>query len=125
MKPASFDLNGRWIDINGVGSPEITITHDLKANTVHADYCEVRRCKDWDETLLEETTLDFEGTLKSNRLEGRINVCNFGKNLSTKGWVFERLKLTVRADGNRLDGQYYCSVDRNWMSVAFIRKDPH
>lgn len=121
MKATSFDLNGRWVDINAAGSPEITIIHDLSVNTVHANYLGVRRCQDWDGTLLGETTFDFEGTLKSNRLEGLINVCNFGKNVSTKGWVLERLELMVRGDGDRLDGRYFCSVDSDWVVVTFVR----
>jgi hypothetical protein len=125
MKVPSFDLNGRWIDINAVGSPEITITHDLNANTVRAEYGEVRRCKDLDGTLLAETTFDFEGALQGNRLEGNIHVCNFGKKLPKTGWVLERLELTVGADGDELKGQYFCSVDKNWMPVTFTRKPRH
>jgi hypothetical protein len=118
----TFDLNGRWTDIDAGGSPEVTIVHDLKANTVHAQYAEVRRCEDWDGSLLAETTFDFEGTLTGNRIEGKINVCNFGKDFPTKGWVLERLELTVGSDGDTLSGQYFCSVDKNWMPVTFARK---
>ena len=118
----AFDLNGCWSDIYAVGSPEISITHDLNANTVRAEYREVRQCKDLDGSTLEETTFDFEGTLKGNRLEGQINVCNFGRPVPVKGWVLECLELTVSADGNRLDGRYFCRVDQNWVPVAITRK---
>ena len=120
QKGPLFDLNGRWIDINAAGSPEITISHDLTEDTVRADYVETRRCKDRDGSSLEETTLDFQGTLNSNRFEGTINVCNFG-DVPKKGWVLERLELTVSSDGNELDGRYFCSVDGDWVSVAFTK----
>jgi hypothetical protein len=123
MDPRSFDLNGPWIDVSAVGHPEITIIHDLNANTLRAEYCEVRRCTDRDGSLLDETTFDFEGKLKGDRLEGKINVCNFGV-LPTKGWVLERLKLTVSADGKSLVGRFFCRVDRNWVRVWITRKRP-
>jgi hypothetical protein len=125
MDTPPFDLNGRWIDIHATGHPEITITHDPNTNIVHAEYGEARGCKDWNGSLLEETTFDFEGTLKGNRLKGQINVCNFGQKAQTRGWVLEQLELTVSADGRRLEGRFFCRVDRNWVPVAITRKRRH
>jgi hypothetical protein len=122
MQISSFDLNGRWIDINAIGSPEITIAHDLNTNTLRAEYRQLRQCRDWNGTVLEETTFDFEGTLEGNRLEGLINVCNFGKAATIKGWVLEQLELIVSDSGDRLDGQYFCRVDGNWVTVSITRR---
>lgn len=121
MDISSFDLNGCWTDINAFGSPEITITHDLSTNTLRAEYRQLRQCRDWNGTVLEEATFDFEGTLKGNRLEGRINVCNFGEAATIKGWVLEQLELIVSDSGDRLDGQYFCRVDGNWVTVSITR----
>jgi hypothetical protein len=122
MDNSPFDLNGRWTDINAVGSPEITITHDLNTNTLRAEYCGLRQCRDWNGAVLKETTFDFEGTLEGNRLEGRINVCNFGKAATVKGWVLEQLELIVSDSGDRLDGRYFCRVDENWVTVSITRR---
>jgi len=116
-----FDLNGRWADVYATGSPEISIAHDLNTNTVRAEYGEARGCKDLDGATLEETTFDFKGTLKGDRLNGQIHVCNFGPRVPARGWILERLELVVDADGDRLDGRFFCRVDRNWMPVAITR----
>ncbi len=122
MSRALFDLNGRWIDIIAIGVPEITITHDLDTNLVQASYDESRRCTDPNGVLLGETKFNLEGTLQGDQLEGKINVCNFGERVPTQGWVLEQLKLIVSPDGRRLDGRYFCRVDRNWVPVAITRQ---
>src|SRR5438309_11338687 len=121
MNTPPLDLNGYWVDVNALGSPEITINHDLSTNVVRAEYMRPRPCTDCDGTVLEETKIDFEGVLQRNRLNGKIKVCNFGS-VPVKGWVWERLELTVDPDGRKLSGQYFCSVDKNCMTVTFLRK---
>jgi len=120
MTGLPVDLNGRWQDINATGGPEIIIAHDLVANMIRATYCEPRQCRDRDGSVLDETQFDFEGTLRADRLEGQINVCNFGQ-VPIKGWIREQLELTVSCDGQRLDGHFFCRVDRNSVPVAIVR----
>jgi hypothetical protein len=124
MCGALVDLNGRWIDVDANGSPEITITHDRTANTVHAAFSEARHCRDSDGTLLEETALDFKGRVDGDRVEGVISVCNFGRRAVRKGWVLEPLELTVSDDGTSLAGRFYCSLDHDWVAVTLLRQSP-
>lgn len=112
------NLNGAWMD----GVRPVTIVQN--GSSVTATYDGDYECDPRDGGPIQKTRDDFNGaTLSGDQLSGEITVCSWGKgNTNGTGLKKSAFKLTLSADGQRLDGSFYNSSTGKQVPITIIRK---